>query len=217
MGIQIIGNGGIIQEVEDVSTRAARVVNKPLGYGSLGHYRTNHRCVLAAGQAANSRIFSVRNGGANLIIPTRLVIRCIQTAAGTAQENSLDVYKVTANTVVDTTNTVTPTATIKRTTGMTAAPGNAQIRGVTIAGAAAGMTGGTLTKDTNSIGQQPLLVAVAASTNVYTLDCFDDVNGTHPLILQANEGLIIENRVLNVTSYGFSVYIDMAWVEATAY
>ena len=217
MAIQTQGNGGVIVEVDDTSTRAMRVVNKPVGYGTLGHFRTNHRCVLTAAQAANSRIFEVRNGSTNLIIPTRLVIRAIQTAAGTAQENSLDVYKCTSYTAVDTVNTVTPTASVKRTTGMTATPGNAQLRGVTVAGAAAGMTGGTLTKDGNSIGQQPLLVSAAAAPAVYTLDVFDDVNGTHPLVLQANEGLIIENRVLNVTSYGFSVYIDFSWVETTGY
>lgn len=48
-------------------------------------------------------------------------------------------------------------------------------------------------------------------------DIFDDVNGTHPLVLAQNEGLVIENRVLNVTSYGVTWYIDLAWCETTAY
>lgn len=211
------GVSGALVGVGAESQSALHAQIKPIAYGVLGHYRVNHRCVLAAAQAANSRIFEVRNTHAsNLIIPTRLVVRLIQTAAGTAQENSLDVYKCTAFTAVDTTNTVTPTVSNKRTS-MAAAPGGAAVRGVTVAGAAAGMTGGTLTKDGGSVGQCPLLIAAAASSVVYTYDLLDDVNGTHPFTLIQNEGLIIENRVLNVTSYGFSAYIDFSWAEVTAF
>lgn len=45
----------------------------------------------------------------------------------------------------------------------------------------------------------------------------DDVNGTHPFVLANNEGLIIENRALNVTSFGVSLYIDFSFAEVTAY
>src|SRR6185436_7306610 len=127
-----------VQRVGNVSTGngAAHVVVKPIPYGSIGHYRTNHRCALVATQAANSRLFEVRNAGTNLLVPTRMLVKWVQTAAHTAAiEDSLDVFKVTSFTVLDNTNTVTPTASVKLTTGMTAPPGNAQIRGVTVAGA----------------------------------------------------------------------------------
>lgn len=194
----------------------------PLQYGSLGHYRTNHRCALVATQAANSRLFEVRNSHAtNLIVPTRLILKWLQTGAHTAAiEDSLDVFKVTGFTVVDTTNTVTPTASAKRAS-MAAAPGGAVLRGVTVAGAAAGMTGGTLTKDGNSIGQLPqwlLAAAPTAGTIVVQLnDIFDDVNGTHPFVLAQNEGIIIENRVLLGAAAASSVYIDFSWAELTAF
>ena len=166
--------------------------------------------------------FEVRNTGTNLLIPTRLVIKWLQTAAHTAAiEDSIDVFRVTGFSVVDTTNTVTPTASVKRTTGMTGAPGNAAIRGVTIAGASAGMTGGTLTKDGGATGQVPLWLTLAyadpAQRNMAVLDCFDDVNGTHPYIFAQNEGLIIENRVLLGVAAGSSVYIDFSWAEVAAY
>lgn len=204
------------------ATDGASVNVKPIPYGVLGHYRVNHRCALVATQAANSRIFEVRNTSTNLIIPTRLVIKWVQTAAHTAAiEDSLDVFKCTTFTAVDTVNTVTPTASVKRTTGMGAAPGNVAIRGVTVAGAAAGMTGGTLTKDGGSVGQLPqwLLLAqpTAASVPNYLIDNFDDVNGTHPFILAQNEGIEIENRVLLGAAAGSSVYIDFSWAEVTAY
>lgn len=225
MGIQLVGASGDIAELGQRNYNAGASQHaqiKPIPYGSLGHYRTNHRCVLLATQAANSRIFEVRNSHAtNLIIPTRLVIKWFQNAAHTAAiEDSLDVFKVTGFSVVDTTNTVTPTASAKRAS-MSAAPGSAVLRGVTVAGAAAGMTGGTLTKDSNSIGQLPLWLTLAfadpAQRLMAVLDAFDDVNGTHPFVFAQNEGLIIENRVLLGAAAGSSVYIDFSWAEVTAF
>jgi len=220
MAIQIQGNGGTVQEVGGTIFRAAHFHIKPLEYGSLGHYRTSVRINSTAAQAANSRIFEIRNTHAtNLIIPTRLVLRALQTAAGTAQENSLDVYKVTGFTAVDTTNTVTPVSSVRRGATMAAYPGGAAVRHLTLAGASAGMTGGTLTKDTQFFATLPYNVAAAINTTTIwgPLDCLDDVNGTHPFVFVQNEGLIIENRVLNVTSYGITWYIDFSWAEVTAF
>lgn len=225
MGIQIIGASGDIAETGNRNYNSAasqHVQIKPLPYSTLGHYRTNHRCALVATQAANSRLFEIRNSHAtNLIVPTRLVIKWVITAAHTAIiEDSLDVFKVTGFTVVDTTNTVTPTASAKRAS-MAASPGNAVLRGVTVAGAAAGMTGGTLTKDGNSVGQLPKMIGTAAPTTLEivpsVLDVFDDVNGTHPFVLVQNEGIIIENRVVLGAAAGSSVYIDFSWAEVTTF
>lgn len=222
MAIQIAGNGGTVAEIGGTTFRGQHVHPKPLEYGSLGHYRVNHRCAIVATQAANSRLFEIRNTHAtNLIIPTRLVIKWVQTAAHTAAiEDSLDVFKVTGFTAVDTTNTVTPVPSVKRAT-MAAAPGGAAVRGVTVAGAAAGMTGGTLTKDSSSIGQLPqwLLAAQPTASTIMVMmnDVFDDVNGTCPLVLAQNEGFIVENRVLLGAAAGSSVYIDCSWAEVSSF
>lgn len=220
MALQTQGNSGVVLEVGGTTFRAAHVHIKPIEYGALGHYRTSVRIASTAAQAANSRIFEIRNTHAtNLIVPTRLVLRALQTAAGTAQENSLDVFKVTGFTAVDTANTVTPVSSVKRGATMAAYPGGAAVRHLTLAGAAAGMTGGTLTKDTQSISTLPYNVAAAiATTSMWgPCECLADVNGTHPFVLVQNEGLIIENRVLNVTSYGITWYIDFSWAEVTIY
>jgi hypothetical protein len=210
---------GVGAEVGQVGSAAQHVTVKPIP--ASGHYRTNHRCALIAAQAANSRLFEFRNAGTGILVPTRLLIKWFQTAAHTAAiEDSIDVFKVTSFTVLDTTNTVTPVASAKRAT-MPASPGNAQIRGVTVAGAAAGMTGGTLTKDGTSIGQLPnwLLAAqpTAGTIVVQLIDNFDDVNGTHPFAFVQNEGFIIENRALLGAAAGSSVYIDFSWAEVTAF
>jgi hypothetical protein len=208
-----------VGEVATGATGALHVVQKPIP-ASIGHYRVNHRAALIAAQAANSRLFEIRNTSAtNLIIPTRLILKWQLNAAHTAAiEDSLDVFKVTGFTAVDTVNTVTPVPSLKRTSmGAT----TAAIRGVTVAGAAAGMTGGTLVKDASSVGQLPqwLLAAVPTTSTVpyAVLDVFDDVNGTSPFILVQNEGLIIENRVLLGAAAGSMVYIDFSYAEVTAY
>jgi hypothetical protein len=214
--------GGVSAALAGVGAESGsglHVVQKPIPYGTLGHYRTAVRIISTTAQAANSRVFEIRNTHAtNLIIPTRLTVRALQVAAGTAQENSLDCYKVTSFSAVDTTNTVTPVSSVKRTS-MAAYPGGAAVRHLTLAGAAAGMTGGTLTKDTQFFATLPYNVAAAIATTFMwgPLDALDDVNGTHPFALVQNEGIIIENRVLNVTSYGIAWYIDFSWAEVTAF
>lgn len=203
-------------------------VKRHLPYGALGHYRVTHRCALVATQAANSRIFELRaSAAATLIIPTRLQIRWLQTAVHTAAiEDSLDLFRVTAFTAVDSVNTVTPVPTVKRGAAlidgqtvapMAASPGGAVIRGVTVAGAAAGMTGGTLTKAGDAFAQLPKWLLLAQPTagvpESELLDVFTDDNGGHPFAFSQNEGFIIENRVLLGAAAGSSVYIDLEYAE----
>lgn len=219
MAVNVQGASGTNAEV-DATFKALRISQRP--FEAQGQYRVNHRCAIVAAQAANSRLFEFRNGGAGVLVVTHLVLKWIMTAAHTAAiEDSLDVFRCTGFSAVDTVNTVTPVGSVKKTAGMAAFPGNAAIRGVTVAGAAAGMTGGTLTKDGGSIGQLPqwLLLALPTASVVTPekIDIFDDVNGTHPLVLAANEGFIIENRVLLGAAAGSTVYIDLSWAEAASY
>lgn len=211
-----------VGEVATGATGALHMTMRPIP-ASVGHYRVNHRCVLVATQAANSRLYEIRNSHAsNLIITTRLLTKWMSSSAHTAFiEDSLDVFKCTSFSVVDTTNTVTPSVSAKRTS---MAATNASIRGVTVAGAAAGMTGGTLTKDGTSVGQHPKILPQTVEATTETsprtpdvVDHFDDVNGTYPFVFIQNEGLIIENRVVLGAAAGSSVYIDHSFAEVTAY
>lgn len=220
MSIQIAGSSGTVAEVAGTGFRAFNTHVKPIEYGVGGHYRTTARVALVANQAANSRLFEVRNSHASLlVIPTRVNVRWLQTAAHTAAiEDSLDFFRVTSFTAVDTTNVVTPAASVKRAS--MAASSAAVIRHVTAAGAAAGMTGGTLTKDSSPFSQFPKwLLAALPTTDVpfSFLDALDDVNGSHPFVFTQNEGFIIENRVLLGAAAGSSLYIDFTWAEVAAF
>jgi len=196
------------------------VLQAPLPYGAFGHYRTTHRAALVATQAAASRLFSFRNTHAtNLIVGVRLIAKLLQTGAHTATiEDSLDVFRLTGFSVSDTVNTVTPGVSPRRSS-MAAAPGAAEIRGVTVAGAAAGMTGGTLTKDGSPFASLPaLFLAVLPSNQVLDvrLDEQDDDANSHPFVFAPNEGFEIENRVLLGAAAAASVYVDFSWAEVAA-
>lgn len=221
MGIQIIGASGDVAEVGERASSPLHVVPKPLP--ADGHYRVNHRCALVNTQAANSRLFEIRQPTAGkLLILERLTLKWLNFAAHTAIiEDSLDAYKVTGFTAVDTTNTVTPVSSLKRT-GMTA--DIAQIRGVTVAGAAAGMTGGTLVKDSSSFMQLPRIfnqtVMATTETAPRVADLLSDLTdsfGAYPFVFAQNEGFIIENRVLLGAAAGSSIYIDCSYAIADAY
>ena len=224
MAIQIQGNGATVAEVGGTTFRGLNIHVKPLEYGALGHYSTSVRISSTAAQAANSGIFEIRNTHAtNLIIPTRLTVTAIQATAGTLQENSLDLYRCTAFTVSSTTNTVTPVSSVKRAS-MAAYPGGAAIRYLTLAGAAAGMTGGTRTKDTQFAATLPYMVTAGVATATYQPPQWgpkdlvaNDGIWESPFVFAQNEGLWLENRVLNVTSMGIVWYIDFAWAEVTAF
>jgi hypothetical protein len=191
----------------------------PVQFGAQGHYSVTHRCALVNAQAANSRIFELRNTGTGLIILTSLVLKWLQTGAHTAAiEDSLDAYKVTGFTAVDTTNTVTPVASVKHGGVMVApASANVAIRGVTVAGAAAGMTGGTLTKDTAPFAQLPKWLLAAVPTGSINqpevLNIVGDNIAEHPFVFKQNEGFIVENRVLLGAAAASAVYVECEFAE----
>lgn len=205
-----------IAGVGEVVQVPLHVVMKP-HKSAAGHYRSSARFLLAAAQVAGSRVWAVRNPHASLLlVPTRLVVRYVQSAAGTAQDNGLDLFKCTGYSVDETTNQATPATNLKRTTGMSASAA-ANIRQVTATGVAAGMTGATRVPAAGAFSSVPISVQAAVQPAVQQFDLLDDVNGTHPWVFAQNEGIEIQNRVLNVTSYGVMVYVDFSWVELTAF
>lgn len=183
----------------------------------VGFYESTWRVAIIATQAANSRIWEVQNPSATkIIIPVSIRVIWLPTAAHTAAiETSLDLFKCTSFSAADNVSTSTP-ATSKRKTAYPASI--ATLVGLTATGVAAGMTGGTLTKDGGPLAQIPqwLLATLPTAANVvnYTHDFLDDL-GADPLVLVQNEGLELENRILLGAAAGSSVYIRFVWAEAT--
>lgn len=222
MPIRIEGAvSGVAAEVGGTTFRGLHVHIKPLEYGALGHYRTSVKLTMATTQAANSRLFEIRNTHAtNLIIPTRLHVQAAPTGTiTTPYMGEFAAFKLTGFTAVDTTNTVTPTTGVKRGATMAAYPGGAAVRHNTIAGAAAGMTGGTLTKDAQSFASLLVnMTTFAAATPVMAREFLDDIQGTHPYVFAQNEGLEVENVVVGSgTANVAQAVIDCSWAEVTAF
>jgi hypothetical protein len=218
-------DGGVSTSMAEVGVGSAsglHTINKPTAVGALGHYKTSHRAALVNTQAANSFLFEFQNAHAsNICVIHSIRITIQQTAAHTAAiEDSIDCYRLTSHSAVATTNTVTPTISKLRTSFGTA---GVNVRGVTVAGAAAGMTGGTRTKDAASpLFQVPIwLLAAVPTAGPTVLAQYNWVpniaSGEHPLVLVQNEGFIIENRVLLGAAAGSMFYVDIEWAEVTAF
>lgn len=215
------GVSGALVGVGAESGSAIHIQGRPVAVGALGTYKTSHRCVLVNSQAANSRIFELQNAHAtNLVVIHRIRVEWIQTAAHTAAIlDSLDLYRLTSYSAVSTTNTATPVISKLRTSYATA---GAVVRGLTAAGNSAGMTGGTMTKDTNPLRQWGMWLLAAVPTGGMTPERVDDYRpdvaaGEAPLVLVQNEGFLIENRVLLGAAAGSAISIDVTWSEVTAY
>lgn len=201
----------------------AHVSAKPIPHGALGHYRTTHRCAIVITQAANSHLWAVRNAHVTrLIVPISIRLKWLQIGAHTAAiEDSIDIYKATSFSVVHTTNTVTPITTRYRT-DFPDPTTDAVVRGITVAGIAAGMTGQTATLETNPFAQLPqwLLAALPTASTVLFQELFYEANtadGEHPFVLKQNEGIIIANRVLLGAAASSSLYIDFSFALVDAY
>lgn len=221
MGIQVVGPSGVLAGVGEEANKPLHTVLKALP-ATVGHYRTAIKLTMATTQAANSRLFEVRNNHAtNLLVLTRCWISAMPTGTvTTGYAGEIGLFRVTGFTAVDTTNTVTPTTSVKRAS-MTAYPGNAHVRHVTVAGAAAGMTGWTASpgKDANAVGSLVFnALTAAAGTTPVMREMVEDTNGTHPFVFVQNEGFEIENVVVGSgTANVIQVIIDVSWAEVTAY
>lgn len=220
MAFQVIGENGTVQQVGGVKLRAAHVHLKPLEY-VLGHYRTVMKCTLLAAQAAGSRLFEVRNAGTNLLIPTRLEVTVVPIGSvAFPYLLELAAYRYTGFTAVDTTATVTPSSGAVDTE-MAAFPQNAHLRSVTVAGNAAGMTGGTLgTKSGNPFGE---VMAWAASVSATALPVVKELTadvsrGGYPMVFRQDQGFVIENVTTgSATANALAVMVDFSWAEAVSY
>lgn len=220
MAWQLIDPNGNVLKVGGPMLSAAHVHLKPIEY-VLGHYQVSGKFLLAPAQAANSRLYEVRNASTNLLIPTKLEVAVLPVGpVASPYLLELSAHKYTGFTDVDATATTTPAATAARGT-MSAPPQNAQLRAVTASGVAAGMTGGTLgTKATNPFaGLLAWIASVSTTSRPVVKDLLADVtSGGYPIMFGQDEGFVIENTLLgSPTANNVMVYLDFAWCEAQSY
>lgn len=219
MALQIQGNNGTLIEVGGPAFRAGHVHLKPLEYGALGHYRMAVDVLLLPSQAANSRLFEIRNSHvSNLLIPTRLTARVMPIGGvATPYLFELGCFRCTSFSDVDTAS-ATAAIPAPMKSSMAGSPGSAQVRYLQAAGHASGMTGGTMTKATLPWASlMAWMASVSSTTQPVTMDWFRHPD-EHPPILTQDQGLIIENiKAGPATQNAVLVQIELAWAEVTAY
>lgn len=216
MAIQIIGNSGVVGDVES-NTRALKVTLRPQDYGTLGIYRLGMVSgTMAAGLAANAEIFQFRWTDATRICTVKEVQLSVGAGATgfTAGVCTFDMLKASPWSSDGSGGTAA---------NLTAA--NAKLRtsmGSTLLGAAriastAALTGGTKTLDNQGIGA--LAGSFSATAGVggippsYLFNC--ETEAEHPLVLTQNEGFVIRATVPATGTWSFAVGVK--WAEYVAY
>jgi hypothetical protein len=227
MGIAIIGNGGTVAEVDGTAFRGLRTTNRPVDYGVLGHYKASVTTgAMAAGLSADSEILQFRwTDATRLAVISRLSLDGMYaTTAFVAGQ--IRVYATIAR-GFSAAGTGGATVTLtgnnqKRRTSM-----GSSLTGEIRVATTAALTAGTKTLDGASVGQSnshsaqfgiaaPVIgfVGPATGPNV-DLIAVDMASGEHPIVLAANEGLIVRAVVpgTGVWTLGMTV----VWAEVTAF
>lgn len=218
MGLQIIGNGGTILEVE-ANTRAMRVTERPIDVGSLGSYllsADNGTTVMTAGLAANAPIFSWRWGNSNVAIVNAIRMSMCTITAFAAGRIAFQAFKAggasfSASDTGGTSLTLTGNNAKKRQSFGTTLLTDARIS------ATATLSAGTRTLDANPFGELLSATIVASANPVFTqLPVYlRDTADQYPMTLAQNEGFVIQASVPATGTWFFGVTVD--WTELASY
>lgn len=218
MSFQLQGFGGVVADVGGTTYRSMKVQQMPLEYGSLGSYRKALLTgTMAAGLAANAAIYSWRWGDATRLgIVQKILLDGLSGSAtaftaGFGKVDVLPARSFSASNTGGTAGTLTGNNG-KMRTGM----GTTLLTDVRIASTAA-LAGGTLTSDTDPIGQLSLtfgvVVSVQYANNVPLFG--EDIGPTQPLVCLQNEGFQVRATVPATGTWQSG--ITTIWGEVTAY
>lgn len=224
-GIVVQGNGGTASEVDGTTFRALRVAPRPPDYSSLGCYAfSGVTGAVAAGMAANGEILQFRWTDATRYAVVRAIrfngMRATTAfAAGTIDVKASIARSWTASGSGGTALTLTGDNLSLRTSMGTTLVGDMRIATTAALGA------GTKTIDTQDLGliathssggwnsATPIIGSIyLPTTDLYVADTAD---GSHPLVLAQNEGLVVRATVPATGVWNAAVQIE--WCEVTAY
>lgn len=213
------GAGSTTLLTVDPTFTAGRVSIRPPEI--LGSYQVSASSGAIATPAANAPLFSLRWAPAtstNLCMIRRLEVGVfVATAVTTSQQVSVAMQVARSFTVADSGGTAISFAaanTNKLRTSMppTAFSGGGDMR----ISSTAALTAGTRTLDTNLMGTAIGTSGTAVGTTVISMTpVFQQQTGDYPLILAANEGLIIANNVALATG-AITLVVNLEWFELAA-
>lgn len=219
MAIQLQGNSGVVADVDGTTFRAQKVTQRPMEYGSAGHYKVSIETgAIAAGAAADAEILQLRNpSSALLAVITLLQVDYLYATtaftAGLGRLRSTVARGWTTDGSGGTPAVLTGDNNQMRTT-MGAAASTLRVSSTAALGA------GTKTLDAQDVGQWRGAIAATANANLLDLKpvyLFNPAlaDGEHPLVLAVNEGLVVRATVpaTGVWVCGLTV----RWAEVTAF
>ncbi len=215
MSIQIIGFSGIVQEVE-ASTRAARVVLRPMDWGSLGIYSVNIISgTMTAGLVANSETFQARWTHATNIA---LIKKIRFDGGGSIAAFAAGFYKHEAIIVrgwtVD--GSGGTAANLTGNNGKLRSSMGASGFGAIRMSSTVALTAGTKTLDAQGIGSTVGGMTATAGLGMPGADLYlADNESEYPVVLVTNEGVIVRTTVPATGTWTFG--ITMKWAELTSY
>lgn len=208
----------------DPTFKAARVsVRAPeaVGYFQLGAVSGN---LTNTTVVANGSLFSMRwaPGNGKLAVIRRVTVNFVQTIGWTAAAaQPVGLYIARSWTVSDsggTAITVAANTNKMRTSNdpsLFAAPSDVRVS------TTATLTAGTRTLDTNpiSVGLLAASQVAAASANYpqQTIVLHDVNTGDHPIVLDNNEGIVLNNMVVWPAAANGLISVNVEWFESNSY
>ena len=224
MGIQVIGNGGSVAEVDGTTFRALRTTGRPIDYGSLGFYRVSAVSgTMAAALAANSEIFQFRWPDATrFAVVTRVAISAGANLAATAAAiTSLRLTAARSWSVAGSAGTrLTMTGNNQK---LRTSMGTSLVNDIGISTTGA-LTAGTKTLDAQDMGGVSFGIGTGAITTALNLNIIPltellniDASNDHPLVLAQNEGFVIRSGIIFPATMTWAFTVNVSWAEVAAY
>jgi len=189
---------------------------RPLPGQVLGYYRASARFVITNSQAKDGRLFELRSTTSGIaVVPVSIKVGFQQTGAFSGgAEQGFDLVAASAFTVLDSGNTQSPVITPLRSTYPTP---TAAVRALAAAGAAAGMTGGTVTAGGVLENLVAFAVAVMPTGAIAPPIVIEGgpriADGEPPFSFLVNEGLLLNYRPTGAAAQAAIGFMDVTWAE----
>lgn len=215
MAIQLVGSTATAAEVE-VNSKALRVTPKPVDYGSLGIYALGAVSgVMAAGLAANAPVFSMRWNSANVCVVKKVLLSVGTNSTTFGASASACFFALAFARGFSASDTGGTAITIGSGNKLRTSMGSSLMTDMRISSTGT-LTAGTRTLDTNALGSLVQgVIAGAGAPILAPWPIFQAGAGDYPIVLAANEGLVIQANVPATGTWSFGV--SLVWEELTAY
>lgn len=211
MAQQILGADGSTVVRVDPTFGALRVSPRPLEATAWMQISAKSGALTVVTGSTANLVFALRNGGSNLYLIRKIAIQWTTTTGYTAaQYQDFSAYVARSYTVASsggTAITISGNTNKLRTSLGTLSTPDCRIS------TTAALTAGTLTVDTNPIGTYGAWCAAATAGAGFPLTTiFDQGPGDYPLVLAANEGLVIcPGTTMGAAGVGFlTVMVEVA-------